>query len=79
MVEKNQSPVFAIIGFLSVDTFIQTRHLPIEGENVIAEHMLVSHGGKGATTAITCSFLNKEFEIRMLGQVGNDREGREFV
>jgi ribokinase len=59
--------------------------MPVVGETLgVDDEVFKAFGGKGANQAIAAAKLrsrgdDEEYEVQMLGQVGNDEEGRAFI
>lgn len=67
-------PRVCVIGSANVDYAVGLSRLPHPGETVSGGTLLVGLGGKGANQAVAARRLGGE--VRMIGCVGNDADGR---
>lgn len=67
-------PRLCVIGSANVDYTVGLPRLPSPGETVSGGMLLVNLGGKGANQAVAARRLGGE--VRMIGCVGNDADGR---
>jgi ribokinase len=67
-------PRVCVIGSANVDYTVALPHLPSPGETVSGGTLLVNLGGKGANQALAARRLGGE--VRLIGCVGNDADGR---
>lgn len=65
-----------VIGSLNTDFSISVDKIPLPGETVNANNLLVSAGGKGANQAYTIGKLGGK--VSMLGMVGKDNYGKKL-
>lgn len=65
-----------VIGSLNMDFSINVETIPLPGETVNADNLLVSPGGKGANQAYTIGKLGGN--VSMLGILGKDIYGKEL-
>jgi len=63
-----------VIGSLNVDFSISVDKIPLPGETINADKLLISNGGKGANQAYTIGKLGGD--VSMLGLVGDDIYGQ---
>jgi len=63
-----------VIGSANVDFTVALSRLPLPGETVSGGTLLVNLGGKGANQAVAARRLGGE--VRMIGCVGDDADGR---
>ncbi len=63
-----------VIGSLNMDTFIQLKKIPEEGENIFAEAIKNDFGGKGGNSAIALKKMG--CDVMFYGCVGNDYNAR---
>lgn len=76
MASKN----IAVIGSLNIDFVTRTPRVPEAGETLTAKSFDTGFGGKGANQAVACARLAPEdVKIRMVGQVGDDSFGRDYI
>lgn len=62
-----------VIGSLNMDMVIDVDHMPAVGETLLAGHVTLIPGGKGANQAYTAGKLGAD--VTILGAVGNDTYG----
>ena len=67
-------PRVCVIGSANVDYTVALPRLPSPGETVSGGTLLVNRGGKGANQAVAARRLGGE--VRMIGCVGDDADGR---
>jgi len=67
-------PRVCVIGSANVDYTVALPRLPSRGETVSGGTLLVNLGGKGANQAVAARRLGGE--VRMIGCVGDDTDGR---
>ena len=67
-------PRVCVIGSANVDYTVALPRLPSPGETVSGGTLLVNLGGKGANQAVAARRLGGE--VRMIGCVGDDADGR---
>ncbi|KAL1625737.1 putative ribokinase [Diplodia seriata] len=94
MAESNnkKQAVIAVVGSLNVDLVTRTPRVPVAGETLLAHAFDTGHGGKGANQAVACARLSRtaaqaaagsssrtDVEVRMIGAVGDDAFGGEFL
>ncbi|KKY17950.1 putative ribokinase [Diplodia seriata] len=92
MAESNtkKQAVIAVVGSLNVDLVTRTPRVPVAGETLLAHGFDTGHGGKGANQAVACARLSRtaaqavgsssvDVEVRMIGAVGDDAFGGEFL
>ncbi|KAL0259099.1 putative ribokinase [Diplodia seriata] len=95
MAESNnkKQAVIAVVGSLNVDLVTRTPRVPVAGETLLAHGFDTGHGGKGANQAVACARLSRtaaqaaagssssrtDVEVRMIGAVGDDAFGSEFL
>lgn len=74
--EKVQSsdPRVGVIGSLNADITVTTRHLPLPGETVVGDPLVVRPGGKSANQAAACALAGAT--VVMVGAVGDDAYGK---
>ncbi|EKG18866.1 Ribokinase [Macrophomina phaseolina MS6] len=82
-------PTIAVLGSLNVDLVTRTPRVPAAGETIIANGFSTGHGGKGANQAVACARLSRtrtrpsstppDVFVRMIGAVGDDHFGAEFL
>jgi len=70
-------PRVCVIGSANVDYTVGLPRLPNPGETVSGGTLLVNLGGKGANQAVAARRLGGE--VRMIGCVGNDADGRHIT
>ena len=70
-------PRVCVIGSANVDYTVGLSRLPNPGETVSGGTLLVNLGGKGANQAVAARRLGGE--VRMIGCVGDDPDGRRIV
>ncbi|KAK5133900.1 hypothetical protein LTR08_007129 [Meristemomyces frigidus] len=69
----------AVIGSLNVDFITRTPRMPKGGETLTANSFDTGFGGKGANQAVACARLaNKDVQVLMVGNVGDDSFGRDY-
>lgn len=71
-----------VLGSLNYDVFLTMDRLPEMGETLAAEDSVFkAFGGKGANQAVAAARLkmNDNYDVQMLGQVGDDDEGKAFL
>lgn len=68
--------IITVIGSMNYDIIFKQSSFPQKGENVIADSVTFSSGGKGANQAAQCAKLGAK--TYMVGSVGNDSFG-EFL
>lgn len=66
-----------VVGSLNFDTSIHVSHLPAKGETIIASHLSLHHGGKGANQAVAIARLGGQ--VSFIGAVGNDENGHQLI
>lgn len=66
-----------VIGSLNTDFSINTNKIPLPGETVNANNLIINNGGKGANQAYTIGKLGGN--VSMIGMVGNDIYGKDLV
>ncbi|MBE6155238.1 MAG: ribokinase [Firmicutes bacterium] len=66
-----------VIGSLNTDFSINVNKIPLPGETVNAQNLLISNGGKGANQAYTIGKLRGN--VTMLGIVGTDIYGKDLI
>ena len=67
-------------GTTNLDYFIYSKSLPTEGVTIKGDFQQ-NAGGKGANQAVACArlcSLNSNHSVEMLGQVGNDADGKTY-
>lgn len=67
-------PRVCVIGSANVDYTVAVSRLPLPGETVSGGTLLVNLGGKGANQAVAARRMGAE--VRMIGCVGDDADGR---
>ncbi|KJX98446.1 ribokinase like protein [Zymoseptoria brevis] len=73
-------PTITILGSLNIDFITLTPRLPSPGETLSATSFTTGYGGKGANQAVACARLSPpDYHIRMLGKVGDDTFGGEYL
>lgn len=65
-----------VIGSLNTDFSISVDKIPVPGQTVNAEKLIINNGGKGANQAFTIGKLGGN--VSMLGMVGNDIYGKDL-
>ena len=70
-------PRVCVIGSANIDYTVGLSRLPNPGETVSGGTLLVNLGGKGANQAVAARRLGGE--VRMIGCVGDDPDGRRIV
>ena len=70
-------PRVCVIGSANVDYTVALPRLPSPGETVSGGALLVNLGGKGANQAVAARRLGGE--VRMIGCVGDDADGRRIA
>lgn len=83
-----------VLGSLNFDVFLQMKRMPEVGETLEAsDDIFKAFGGKGSNQAIAAARLNPRFgltneeakeapagfSVQMLGQIGDDAEGKAFI
>lgn len=69
-----------VIGSLNVDFVTRTPRIPQGGETFAATSFSTGFGGKGANQAVAAARLaGPDVQIRMVGNVGDDSFGRDYV
>ncbi|MEG2604800.1 MAG: ribokinase [Clostridia bacterium] len=63
-----------VIGSLNVDFVMDVSHIPVVGETILAKHMELVPGGKGANQAYSIGRMGGP--VTMLGMVGTDSYGQ---
>ncbi|OMP85652.1 putative ribokinase [Diplodia seriata] len=91
---NKKQAVIAVVGSLNVDLVTRTPRVPVAGETLLAHGFDTGHGGKGANQAVACARLSRtaaqaaaagssssqtDVEVRMIGAVGDDAFGGEFL
>lgn len=82
--------VISIVGSLNVDLVTRTSRVPAGGETLTATSFDTGFGGKGANQAVACARLSRrangtatkessDVDVRMVGAVGDDHFGRDFL
>ncbi len=66
-----------VVGSLNVDLSVEVAHHPAPGETVLGGPVVTAFGGKGANQAVAAARAGAH--VRMLGRVGDDAEGRDYV
>ena len=70
----------AVLGSLNYDVFLKIERLPKDGETIAArDNVEFAFGGKGANQAVAAArsrLPTGGIEVKMLGQVGKDKEGK---
>lgn len=66
-----------VIGSLNTDFSINTNKIPLPGETVNANNLIINNGGKGANQAYTIGKLGGN--VSMIGMVGNDIYGKDLI
>lgn len=66
-----------VIGSFMMDLVVNTPRVPENGETIIGTNFFRSPGGKGANQAVSASKLGGN--VRMVGKVGDDSYGDEFI
>lgn len=70
----------AVIGSLNIDFVTRTPRVPEGGETLTANSFDTGFGGKGANQCVACARLAPDdVKVRMVGQVGEDSFGRDYV
>lgn len=70
----------SVIGSLNIDFITRTTRLPHPGETLSALSFDQGFGGKGANQAVACARLaGEDVSVRMVGNVGSDVFGREYL
>jgi ribokinase len=69
-------PTIAVVGSLNVDRTFRVPHIPAPGETLTAESALTCFGGKGANQAVATARAGGN--VRMIGCVGGDDDGRSY-
>jgi ribokinase len=67
-------PKIAVIGSIITDLAVQTTHVPVVGENLLAESLQIGPGGKGANAAVAVARAGAEAVL--IGCIGDDEFGR---
>jgi ribokinase len=75
-IDMNKKKVF-VIGTFIMDLVVKSSKMPDKGETVIGKGYQVFPGGKGINQAIAAARLGSE--VYILGKVGNDNYGKEFL
>lgn len=70
---ENDRNAVLVVGSLNYDMIMKVSHFPIKGENLIADQVTSSSGGKGANQATQCAKLG--LNTYMVGCVGEDNFG----
>lgn len=71
-----------VLGSLNYDVFLKVARMPVMGETMAASDDIVkAFGGKGANQAVGCARLvdKTNTEVIMLGQIGSDQEGKQYL
>ncbi|WP_100010017.1 ribokinase [Lentibacillus sediminis] len=66
-----------VLGSFMMDLTVRTSRVPQNGETIIGDSFFRSPGGKGANQAVAMARLGAE--VTMIGRVGNDLFGNEFI
>lgn len=66
-----------VVGSINADRVLRVGHLPAAGETVLASGLAKFPGGKGANQAVAAARLGAE--VRFVGCVGDDEDGRAMV
>lgn len=66
-----------VVGSINADRVLRVGHLPAAGETVLASGLARFPGGKGANQAVAAARLGAE--VRFIGCVGDDEDGRAMV
>jgi ribokinase len=80
-IEKKVKKI-VVLGSLNYDVFLKIDGLPKRGETISADdQVLKAFGGKGANQAVAAARViqSKNQTVQMLGQVGNDTEGKLYI
>ncbi len=76
----NNTKTIAVIGSLNIDFITRTPRIPEPGETLTATSFDTGFGGKGANQAVACVRLApKDVSVRMVGNVGDDIFGRDYL
>ena len=59
------------VGSINLDFITNVRTLPIKGETVIGDNLIISPGGKGANQAVAASKAGSE--VGLVAAIGNDQ------
>ena len=70
-------PLLVVAGSLNMDLVIGTECLPVKGQTVVGDGFYSTLGGKGANQAVAAARLGAD--VRMVGRVGEDVQGRELL
>lgn len=65
-----ESSRICILGSANVDYFVYLNHIPVPGETIQAEKVMLANGGKGANQAVAAAKLAGKSTF--VGQVGKD-------
>ncbi len=66
-----------VVGSIAVDMIVMSDIRPKKGETVIGKEIKTAFGGKGANQAVSISSLGGD--VKMLGVVGDDENGKECL
>ncbi|HEV7622964.1 MAG TPA: PfkB family carbohydrate kinase [Amnibacterium sp.] len=69
-------PTVWVLGSLNVDAIVRVERHPLPGETVLGGRVETRFGGKGANQAVAAAVAGAE--VRMIGRVGDDAEGRAY-
>ncbi len=64
-----------VVGSTNMDMVVNTSHIPVPGETVLADSFFMNPGGKGANQAVTIARLGGT--VQFISKVGNDVFGRQ--
>lgn len=67
----------AVVGSINMDMILTADRIPDVGENLQGNSYSYANGGKGANQATALARLGAE--IRMIGKVGNDANGKKLI
>lgn len=65
-----QEPAIVVVGSSNTDMMVRAPHLPLPGETIIGDELLISPGGKGANQAVACARMGSK--VAMIGRLGDD-------
>jgi len=64
-----------VVGSTNMDMVVNTTHIPVPGETVLADSFFMNPGGKGANQAVAIARLGGV--VQFISKVGNDLFGRQ--
>lgn len=67
----------AVVGSINMDMILTANRIPDVGENILGNSYSYANGGKGANQATALARLGAE--VRMIGKVGNDANGKKLI